>query len=85
VFDKNPHLYPDAKLIAEVSDMATVRSYIEERNNNLGTGGMTSKIAAAEICLSKNIEMYIVNGGKPNFIVDALAGRTPKTRFVPKP
>lgn len=84
VFDKNPHLNTDARLIPEIHDLETVRHYIEERKNNLGTGGMTSKIQAAEICLSKNIEMFIVNGSRNNFIVDALAGRSPKTRFVPK-
>jgi glutamate 5-kinase len=83
VFDKNPHLNADAKLVPEITDLASVRSFIEEKTSKLGTGGMTSKIQAAEICLAKNIEMYIVNGSKNNFIADALSGKALKTRFVP--
>jgi len=59
-----------------------VKKFIEERNNGLGTGGMSSKISAAEICLQKNINVFIVNGGRPNFIVDSLGGQIPFTKFV---
>lgn len=83
VYDKNPHLYTDAKLIPEITNLAAVKGFIEERKNNLGTGGMTSKIQAAEICLSENVEMYILNGARNGFIVNALSGNAPKTRFIP--
>ncbi len=83
VFDKNPHLYPDAQLVPEIYDLDTVKHYIQEKESKLGTGGMTSKIQAAEICMTENIEMYILNGGRSNFIVDALDNKSPRTRFVP--
>jgi len=82
VYDKNPHLHKDAQLITEISDIGSVKKFIEERNNGLGTGGMSSKISAAEICLQKNINVFIVNGGRPNFIVDSLGGQIPFTKFV---
>ncbi|MCR9250343.1 MAG: glutamate 5-kinase [bacterium] len=83
VFDKNPHTHSDARLIEQISDLQTVKHFIEERDNGLGTGGMTSKFEAAEVCLSKNIEMRITNGANPNFLVNCLTEKTPHTKFLP--
>lgn len=81
LFDKNPHLYGDANLITEIEDLEGVKQYIQESHTDLGTGGMQSKIQAAEICLQKGVSVRIVNGNKPNFLVLALAGDLPHTRF----
>jgi len=83
LFDKNPNIYKDSTLITEVSDLSLIKNYIEERANGLGTGGMTSKINAVKICFEKNIKVYLVNGGKPNFIEDSLDGKIPFTKFFP--
>ncbi len=83
LFDKNPQKHPNAKLIAKINDIADCQQYIDENNdNNLGTGGMTSKIQAAEICSRKQTQMWIVNGGKKNFILDSINKKSPHTRFV---
>jgi glutamate 5-kinase len=81
VFDKNPHTHKDAQLIPRIDDLKAVAQYIEEKPNGLGTGGMTSKIQAARICMDKNIEVYILNGGRNNFLVDVLEDKIPFTRF----
>jgi glutamate 5-kinase len=81
VFDKNPHTHQDAQLIPRIDDLEKVTQYIEEKPNGLGTGGMTSKIQAARICMDKNIEVYILNGGRNNFLVDVLEEKIPFTRF----
>ena len=81
LYDKNPHLSGDAKLIKEVTDLNEAISFAKEKKSDLGTGGMTSKIHAAEICKEKHIEMWIVNGGKNNFFADALSGKIPFTKF----
>lgn len=83
LFDKNPKLYPDAALIPEISDLHAIEKYIEEKDNGLGTGGMTSKIAAVKICFRKHIMVYLVNGSRPDFIEDSLNGNLKFTRFVP--
>ena len=82
VFDKNPHLHGDAKLISEIQDIDKARSLVEERDSGLGTGGMNSKLEAAMICQREGIETWIVNGGENNFMVNALAERIPHTRFT---
>lgn len=82
LFDKNPHLYPDALLIPEVKDIGEARTLVEERDSGLGTGGMNSKLEAAMICQKENIESWIVGGGQNNFLTDAFAGKTRFTRFL---
>ena len=81
LYDKNPFLNKDAKLIREVKDLNKAKSFIQERVSKLGVGGMNSKIEAANICKLKCIEMRIVNGGGKNFIINALEGKIPFTKF----
>jgi len=81
LYDQNPHLNKEAKFIKEVTDLKQVVSFAKEKKSDLGTGGMTSKIQAAEICKENNIEMWIVNGGKNNFLIDALHNKILFTKF----
>lgn len=82
VFDKNPHLHQDAKLIAEIKNIEDAKSLVEERDSGLGTGGMNSKLEAAMICQKENIETWIIGGGRNNFLIDALEGKCAYTKFV---
>lgn len=82
LYDKNPFLNEDASLIKEVNDLNKARAFIEERSNGLGTGGMTSKIHAVEICFSLGIEVCLVNGNRSGFIEEVLNDSGVFTRFV---
>ena len=82
-FDKNPNLYDDAKLIPVISDLDSIIESIEERENGLGTGGMTSKIVAVKICFEQSVKVYLVNGGIQFFIRKCLAEQIPFTKFIP--
>lgn len=84
LYDKNPHLNKDAKLLGVVDDIDSIKQYVEERENGLGTGGMTSKINSVKICHKKDIEVRIVNGSRINFIKDCLEDKIPFTTFIPK-
>ena len=81
LYNQNPHINPNAELLSEVSDLQSITQYIQERESKLGTGGMTTKISAIEICFREDVEVFLVNGGKPNFIVDSLEGKIKFTRF----
>jgi glutamate 5-kinase len=81
VFDRNPHLHSDAKLIPEIRNIEEARALVEERDSGLGTGGMNSKLEAAMICQKENIETWIVGGGRNNFLIDALEGKVQCTKF----
>jgi len=82
LFDKNPHLHADAKLIEEVTNIDDARALVEERDSGLGTGGMNSKLEAAILCQGEGIETWIVNGGTGNFVTDALQNKKPFTRIT---
>ncbi len=82
LYDKNPFLNKDASLIREVSDLEEIKSFVEERENGIGTGGMTSKIHAVEICFAHGIEVCLVNGNRPGFIEEVLLHSGVFTRFI---
>ena len=82
LYDKNPHLNKDATLIEEITDLMHIASFIQEKESTLGTGGMTSKIDAMKICQKKKINVWIVNGGKNSFLIDALHNKIAFTRFT---
>jgi glutamate 5-kinase len=85
LFDKNPHLHKDARLIEEVNDLSNLPSYIEEKQNGLGTGGMSSKLQAVKICLAENVEVCLTNGYTHFFIEKTLNNQVKYTRFIPNP
>jgi len=82
LYDENPFLNPNANLILEVTDLNAVSKYIQDKESDLGTGGMTTKFYAAQICKDHEIELWILNGGLTNFLVDALQGKREFTRFI---
>jgi glutamate 5-kinase len=83
LFDKNPQKNKEAQLIPLVTDIRDCKQFIDEKSNSqLGTGGMTSKILAAEICSHSSSQVWIVNGGKNNFILDAINNKIKFTKFI---
>lgn len=81
LFDKNPHLHADAKLIPEIRNIEEAKTLVEERDSGLGTGGMNSKLEAAMLCQTENIETWIVGGNSSNFLVNAFSETVGFTRF----
>lgn len=84
IYTCNPHLHRDAELITSVTDLNAITHCVEEKESTLGTGGMSSKIYAAEVCMRHRVEMWIVNGQRTNYIIKALSGGIPFTRFKAK-
>lgn len=84
LFDKNPHIHKDAKLIEEVTDLNMIKDYVQEKENSLGTGGMSSKIEAIKICHADNVEVCLTNGSVHYFIEKTIKNEIKFTRFVPE-
>ena len=82
-YDADPHTDPDAKLIARV-DMITdaIRQCAGGAGTRRGTGGLVTKLNAAEIVTAAGIPMYIINGSKPELIYDLRAGKSAGTLFA---
>ena len=52
--------------------------------SNLGTGGMATKLRAAQMATAAGCEMVIANGEKPELLYDIVAGKPIGTRFLVK-
>lgn len=74
----------NVKTILETSDIQSLKGEAEKSISLLGTGGMTTKIEAAEIAQNANIETWILNGLKDNFILDAIQNKSVFTKITKK-
>ncbi len=83
VYDKNPKEHDDAVLVEVVSDIATLKASISiGKTNGFGTGGISTKIEAAEKAVSYGIPMILAHGGRPRALEALVAGRQPGTVFL---
>ncbi len=48
----------------------------------LSTGGMATKLAAAQICMEAGTDMLILSGERPELLFDAIEGKKVGTRFI---
>lgn len=78
LYDKNPNEHPDAQLIARVTQVNSALREAAGGKSTWGTGGMQTKLDAAERCLSSGIDMYILNSGDISAIYPAVAGEAPR-------
>ena len=82
LYTADPHTHPEAALLHHV---ARVDDHIREiagiSSSSQGTGGMVTKLHAAEICLGCGCKMVIANGNNPGNLYDILEGKTVGTTF----
>jgi glutamate 5-kinase len=82
----DPRLDPDAELVAEVADFSQLEAYeIGQRTGAFGSGGMLSKVAAAEMASASGIPAVICDGTAPGTLAAAAAGESVGTRIVAHP
>ena len=72
------------KTILETSDIQSLKGEAEKSISLRGTGGMTTKVEAAEIAQNANIETWILNGLNDNFILDAIQNKSVFTKITKK-
>ncbi|SDH68480.1 glutamate 5-kinase [Vibrio xiamenensis] len=84
LFTADPRKDPNAELIKEVTTIDdTLRQIAGGSGTTLGTGGMATKLQAADIARRAGIEVMIAAGSAPNVIVDALSDTPNGTKFLP--
>lgn len=84
LYTSDPATDPDARFIEEVTDWSLLdRIEAGEPASAIGSGGMKSKIVAAEMATSANIEVVIANGARQGVITAVAAGEKVGTRFRP--
>ena len=82
LFTADPRKDPNAELIREVKTIdETLRKIAGGSGTTLGTGGMATKLQAADIARRTGIEVVIAAGSSPNVIVDTLSDKPQGTRF----
>ena len=86
LYDSDPHRNPDARLIETVPVIdAHILSLAGDKGSALATGGMVTKLHAAQIVTAAGCEMVIANGEKPEVLYDIVGGKRVGTRFlIPK-
>jgi len=84
VFRADPRAEPDARMIEAVDDAAELAGLeIGDRTSAFGSGGMRSKVAAAEMASEAGIPTVICNGTVSGTLADAASGEAVGTRFAP--
>ena len=84
LYTADPRKDPNAELITEVHEITdAIRDLASGKGTVLGTGGMITKIQAAEICMEAGISMVISNGATPENLYDIVDGKKIGTKFIP--
>ncbi len=85
LYTGNPNTDPSAKLIPVVDEINDeIRSIAGGTGSALGSGGMITKINAAEIATNAGIDMVILNGRNPSVLYDLFDGKQAGTVFTSK-
>jgi glutamate 5-kinase len=82
VFTADPRVDAGARLVERIDDFQQLEELrITQQTSVLGSGGMRSKVVAAEMATAAGIPTVIANGQLAGTIVKAVAGQAIGTRF----
>lgn len=83
MFDSDPRKNPNAKRLAVVEKITPeIHQMAGGSGTAQGTGGMATKVLAAEIATRSGVETLITSGDHPNVIVALAQGAEIGTRFL---
>ena len=84
-YDSDPRLYPNAKLIEQIDTIdESVYSLAGGAGSRRGTGGMRTKLQAAQLATSQGIDTIVTNGKRPEALYDIVRGGKAGTLFTGK-
>ena len=69
-------------VVEEVTEQ--IKALAGGSGSSLGSGGMATKLRAADIAMNAGVEMFIANGEKPELLYDLFDGKAVGTRFIGK-
>lgn len=85
LYDADPRTDPSARLVRRVEEITPeLRRMAGGAGTWRGTGGMATKLSAAEIALAAGVDMVITNGARMEELYDIVAGKEIGTRFIAK-
>lgn len=85
LFTADPHKDPTGKLIPSVEEITEeILALAGGAGSRQGTGGMATKLQAAQIATAAGCDMVIANGKKPQILYRIIEGEAVGTRFTGK-
>ena len=85
LYTADPHKDPQARLIPRVTALTDeILKLAGVSSTTQGTGGMVTKLRAAEICMNCGCDMVIANGNAPANLYAILDGKSIGTTFSAK-
>ena len=85
LYNADPHKDPNAQLIHRVEEITPqLRAMAGGAGTWRGTGGMATKLMAAEAAMSAGVDMVITNGARMEDLYDIVEGADIGTRFIAK-
>ncbi len=83
LYTADPRFNPDARLIPVVKSIdATIFALAGGSSTTVGTGGMTTKIEAAQMASRAGIRTIIASSSLPNVLIDLVEGKQIGTLFL---
>lgn len=83
LYTADPHQDMQAELISEVLEITPeILALGGSRGSSLGTGGMRTKLHAAQLVNHAGIDMVIANGSQPQLLYEIAEGKKIGTRFI---
>lgn len=85
LYTADPHKDPDAALIHRVEALTPeIFALAGGAGSGFGTGGMVTKLKAAQLCMEAGCDMIITNGTRPKDLYRIADGENVGTRFFGK-
>ncbi|MCF2669813.1 MAG: glutamate 5-kinase [Butyricicoccus sp.] len=85
LYDANPRSDPNARLISRVDAIDDkLRAIAGGPGTAGGTGGMATKLSAAQLCMDSGISMLICKGDRAEVLYDIVEGKKVGTLFKKK-
>ena len=84
LYTGDPHRDPDARRIELVETITPEMQQLAGSEGPLGTGGMVTKLQAAQKAMAAGIPMVVADGRRPGVLAAVLAGEPVGTYFRPR-
>lgn len=83
LYDSNPRENPNAKKLDMIEKInKSIFEMAAGTGSNRGTGGMITKLQAADYATKRGIEVHVINGSDPNNLYEVLDGHNVGTKFL---